>query len=896
MSDSSYGKENCLRLTKSQIVQQLTQCQNDTYKVESTTNEILEKLDVLQAQVKLQHARHKEEFKRTTTDLERRLDIIEGQVAKRNEAVMGIAETLKMLSEKWDVQLQLMSNFISPPGNDEKQKLHLESVSSTTEDSATIHPSSASTAEHFGDAEFYLGKQDEQRFLRDIDLGNVPLIWNDRNVMTSEDLKVGDHSLPPNKLTQCDQALKGHTLTNTNEQNRRDHANIFSDQAKFPRVSDNVNNPENVRNIGHKNKNVTLSKQYLGDQLKSQFMRETSIATNLALSTQPLETRRGKNETALKTTELHINENDSRQFKTPSTELDNTASSDSYTMKPGSRRYFHSRKTMWLWEQRERRKKDLLRQQREKESHNLDFDVPEKTRNSDIWLDFLQHEIEQVKNKEVLGVHTVFCLDTSASMRQGMAWEQAAKFFRDFISGLEDTAVENGEIDDKIALVVFGRKTEIILRLTSDFSILREMFRKIKLGGPTQMFGGLVMALAAIAATHTPILNDIWMFPRIILLSDGKPSDPDLLDGPDVPRPDCQQQIRSKVLNVVQRIASARVIVHCVPVGDADMSLLKEIAEKTDGKIYTPSDGRYVGKRTINCKHAGNVLRHWNELRTNRYLYIPKRSLEQIMDPAGSDLGDPHVPGFIDIAMLPQEDRDHILSISKEAIKEGLWDGGDAEERIYFEFSNPIIDFPPVGCRVRRGPDWIYENDDGDGPGTIIGHSKCRKTVCVEWDKTQKRAKYRYNVRGPVDVVTVNEPRKLRFDQLIATGCLVKRGKDWKYGDQDGVPGSIGVVLTVIENGTVIVRWENKKQYSYRIGDKDYLEICPHEHSFDFLPSVDPSSSDPDFLTTEGRMLYDLSQPNQGLSLFSARNTNTRPRTKNKNSAPIKKETTKDAP
>jgi hypothetical protein len=29
---------------------------------------------------------------------------------------------------------------------------------------------------------------------------------------------------------------------------------------------------------------------------------------------------------------------------------------------------------------------------------------------------------------------------------------------------------------------------------------------------------------------------------------------------------------------------------------------------------------------------------------------------------------------------------------------------------------------PEIGCRVRRGPDWQFNNQDGNGPGTVIGH------------------------------------------------------------------------------------------------------------------------------------------------------------------------------
>lgn len=33
---------------------------------------------------------------------------------------------------------------------------------------------------------------------------------------------------------------------------------------------------------------------------------------------------------------------------------------------------------------------------------------------------------------------------------------------------------------------------------------------------------------------------------------------------------------------------------------------------------------------------------------------------------------------------------------------------------------------PPIGTRVRRGPGWKWEDQDGHGPGTVTGHSKNR--------------------------------------------------------------------------------------------------------------------------------------------------------------------------
>ena len=31
---------------------------------------------------------------------------------------------------------------------------------------------------------------------------------------------------------------------------------------------------------------------------------------------------------------------------------------------------------------------------------------------------------------------------------------------------------------------------------------------------------------------------------------------------------------------------------------------------------------------------------------------------------------------------------------------------------------------PNIGTRVRRGPDWKWQNQDGGGSGTVTGHSR----------------------------------------------------------------------------------------------------------------------------------------------------------------------------
>lgn len=45
-------------------------------------------------------------------------------------------------------------------------------------------------------------------------------------------------------------------------------------------------------------------------------------------------------------------------------------------------------------------------------------------------------------------------------------------------------------------------------------------------------------------------------------------------------------------------------------------------------------------------------------------------------------------------------------------------------ESFVYEESKSSVNLPPVGTRVRRGPDWCYGHQDSNGPGTIVGHKE----------------------------------------------------------------------------------------------------------------------------------------------------------------------------
>ena len=44
------------------------------------------------------------------------------------------------------------------------------------------------------------------------------------------------------------------------------------------------------------------------------------------------------------------------------------------------------------------------------------------------------------------------------------------------------------------------------------------------------------------------------------------------------------------------------------------------------------------------------------------------------------------------------------------------------------ERENTNTTLPRVGSRVRRGPEWRWGNQDGEGPGTVVQHSDSNLT------------------------------------------------------------------------------------------------------------------------------------------------------------------------
>lgn len=93
---------------------------------------------------------------------------------------------------------------------------------------------------------------------------------------------------------------------------------------------------------------------------------------------------------------------------------------------------------------------------------------------------------------------------------------------------------------------------------------------------------------------------------------------------------------------------------------------------------------------------------------------------------------------------------------------------------------------------------------------------------------------------------------------MMKIGTRVRRGPDWKWGNQDGIPPGEGRVIGELgDDGWIRIQWATGTTNSYRMGKDGKYDLKLAEGPERFLlgqvgPQADsPSSSEPDSLVDE---------------------------------------------
>nr|XP_022333380.1 uncharacterized protein LOC111130524 isoform X1 [Crassostrea virginica] len=423
-----------------------------------------------------------------------------------------------------------------------------------------------------------------------------------------------------------------------------------------------------------------------------------------------------------------------------------------------------------------------------------------------------QAGFEAIKNRQLRFQHghgpcNIFILDTSSSLG-----EDGFKEMKETFISIIDEYAKYPDMDENVAVIVCGKHVRFQRYYSNHYEDIKQCLDDVEFGGPSPLTAAFILSIGALkdGASHTCVMNEFKIRPRFILISDGRPTSitEDFRNSDD-----CRQMEREEDKHILLNLTSQLGKKHpffCIPVGRRpNLTLLNLLCSHSQGgKLVYPYEARQFARYSRNTNVAATLFSKTRNGCTDK---------EWILMSLASEF--PHWE-------FSEQDQDDIYEIYS---KKSMFCSMDEWESKRHSFEERDPHMPTLGTRVRRGPDWKWEEQDNYEPGTVIAHSNEDGWLFVEWDHGQNNAyNYRY---GPVfnkyDVNCCNEPRIL-CNESIATGCLVTRGPDWEWDNQDGGVGKIGSVINVQGSGIVLVRWQHGFIGKYRFGsnDKFDLKIC----------------------------------------------------------------------
>ncbi|KAK2554404.1 E3 ubiquitin-protein ligase MIB2 [Acropora cervicornis] len=221
----------------------------------------------------------------------------------------------------------------------------------------------------------------------------------------------------------------------------------------------------------------------------------------------------------------------------------------------------------------------------------------------------------------------------------------------------------------------------------------------LRANGRTPMKDGLLAALKEIVANGGVVnVNGRKLCPRIILMTDGKPTDD---EGRETAGAVSEVLVAAVLFGARWQVVGLphKIPIACVGCGNADKDLLEKIAEVTGGMYVMVQDmnelSTFFKRQVLLSRFIAKFAHDMAQLRS-------LMALQQFM----RSLGENQPLMTLLLAMI---------------VAEGDDDGDDSNE-----YPKP----PPVGTRVRRGPHWQWGDQDGNGPGTVV---KTGETAGPNW-------------------------------------------------------------------------------------------------------------------------------------------------------------------
>lgn len=220
-----------------------------------------------------------------------------------------------------------------------------------------------------------------------------------------------------------------------------------------------------------------------------------------------------------------------------------------------------------------------------------------------------QAAIEAEKNFGQIYQHgkgpcNVFLLDTSLSLgREGFVQLKEA------FTAILDEYLKHPEIDENVAVIICGRHTKFQRYYSNHYEDIKHSLDDVEFGGSSPLTAAFLLSLACLGykADQSHRIGDFHVHPRIIFISDGRPTDFTDFTGSnteDRPQYETERDI-DHLLQVTKSIGKKNPI-FCIPVGrNPNMTSLEFIsAQSRGGKIVCVSEARQFAKYSHNIETA----------------------------------------------------------------------------------------------------------------------------------------------------------------------------------------------------------------------------------------------------------------------------------------------------
>ena len=180
-----------------------------------------------------------------------------------------------------------------------------------------------------------------------------------------------------------------------------------------------------------------------------------------------------------------------------------------------------------------------------------------------------------------------------------------------------------------------------------------------------------------------------------------------------------------------------------------------------------------------------------------------------------------------------------------------------------------------VGDRVRRGPDWKWDEQDGGSGrlGTVTRAPTSSEWARVEWDAGDTNT-YRWGHEGAHDLEYLDGPGRPPPGGLagsssgdgmpgagVRVGLRVQRGPDWQWEEQDGGQGGSGTVVGApTESNWTRVRWDAGEVNDYRWGHEGArdLKIVAGKPAASTMPELIRAVDEPTGSASWGQTLQEV--------------------------------------